>query len=406
MKKLIVWIFNAVVALMSLLAIACYFIGPVWEIDVKYPMSAEQLNRMIGSSLSDYDVEIKEGVELSVNIKIGMNVLISSLGSNSEATVQKIIDSNVDGITEQLHGTINTVADQVIKSAAGKIVSEKVHDQVKELLPGESDEEINRKLEAAGIDDNYISKQTEDLVNSIFAEDASVDKISEQVIQTVEDVCDKLANSGDPSLSNAKVSDADKEKIQNTVKDALSSITESDGSINVNDYINNLIVEALRSMKGNGKSEGRVALLAAESGNNELKEEVRSTIKELIPESLVPIFSFVLIGVLGLVILSSLAWLYILIKLIVKLVTFPVAEPTVKLKLPIILGWLPYLILAAIPSLVFAFAPNLLATFNADLAGLTLSFASIGWFALLSASICFVISIFYMVVRRASKKAN
>lgn len=406
MKKFIVWVFNAVVALMSILAIICYFIGPVWEIDVKYSMSANQLNEMVGSNLSDYDVEFDEGIEVSLGLKIDMDVLMSTLGAASEATVQKIVDNNVDNIVKQLKGTINSVSKSVVKSVASKVIGDKVHEQVKELLKDGSEEEIEQKLNAAGIDDDYIATQTGNLIDSIFAENASVDKVTDQVIHTVEDVCDKLVKSGDPSFSNAKVSEENKDSIRSTVEDALSSFAESDGSISMEDYINNLIVDALRSMNGSRSNEGKVALLAAESNNDKLVNEVRAVIEDMIPDEIVSILSYALMGVLGLVLISALTWIYILIKLLVKLITFSKSEPTVKLKLPIILGWLPFLILTAVPTLVLTIAPDLLTKINSHLAGLSLSFASFGWLALLSACVCFVISIFYMVVRKASKKTK
>ena len=406
MKKTVVWVMNIVVTVLALLAMLCYFMGPVWEIQVTYPLPAEVVDQMLESSLSEYDVEVDEDVDLNFGLKIQMDMLLSAIGANADATVQKIIDGNVDSIAEQLKGAISSFSRSIVEKVVQKVVTDRIHEEVNRIMQNEDDAETTRKLEAAGINDEYIAQKTEAIYDCMLAENAKVDDVAEIVIETVEEVYVKLADSGEFGFDTAELTDSDKNMIREQVQDVFEAFSRADGSIAFEDYINQLVIDALRSINaGDGNDEGRISLLAIEaSSEDELTAEVRIMIEGLIPEELAPILFYVMLGLLGLVLISMLSWAYILIKLLVKLIAIRRSNPTVKLKVPIIFGWLPYLILDAIPTLVFLFVPDLLAKFGLEVAGLSVSFASIGFIAAISAAVCFVISIFYMIVRKSFKK--
>ncbi len=401
MKKLVVWICDGVVALMAILAIVCYFFAPVWKLTVKYPLSAEDIQDMVASSVSDVDIEIEKGVDINLDINIDMPLLFSSIGSHGDEVVQKLVDKNVDKLVVQLKGTVGDLTKSVAKQYAKQVVKDQVNDQLKKILNTQDGAEINRKLESAGITDAYISQKTDALFDLISSGNTSVDQLTEEVLGTVDEVYDKLKASGDETFQNVTLNDKDRADIEKTVNDALSNFSDSDGTINLDEYINAFLVDALRGMNGSSSKVSGIRPVAAQtSADDELAVEMKAAIVNMIPSELGPILSIVMIVVLVLILLSMASWVYILVKLIVKLTKFATTEPTVKLKLPIILGWLPFLILVIVPSIAM---PLVMGMLGEELAGLAISFSSISWIALMSAVVCLGISIFYMIVRKKNR---
>lgn len=400
MNKLVVWICNGVVALMSLLAILCYFFAPVWKIKVKYPLSAAQIQEMVSSSLSGYDITIEQDAEINLDLNFDMGLLFSSVGSDGDAVVEKIVDKNVHKIAVQLKGTIGDITHTVAKQYAKQVVKDQVHAQLKSILGTEDSERITQKLEAAGIGEEYLSQKTDALFDLILSGETNVDRITDEVMDTVDEVYSKLKSSGDEDFKDIQLTDGDKASIKDTVSDALGDFASTDGTINMDEYINKFLTEALRDMNSS-KAEGIVLLSAVQTdSNDELTNEIGNTILNYIPSEIGPILSILMTMILVVILISMASWIYILVKLIVKLVKYSSSDPTVRLKLPIILGWLPFLLLVIVPAIAMPFVIKML---GEELAGLAISFASISWIALMSAAVCLGISIFYMILRKKEK---
>ena len=155
----------------------------------------------------------------------------------------------------------------------------------------------------------------------------------------------------------------------------------------------------------------RVAPCAAEdiqssSAKEELIKEIRIFIMNQVKD-LNPVIVWGLRGLLGLILISAASWIYILVKLAVKLIK-NAEDNTVKLKMPIILGWLPYLFLGILPSLALLILRKTPIAASGGaleiLSSLSVSFASIGWLALLCAAFLVGISIYFIVVRKHTKQ--
>lgn len=93
----------------------------------------------------------------------------------------------------------------------------------------------------------------------------------------------------------------------------------------------------------------------------ELEEEVRNLIYRYIPHDAKEI-GYVMIAlyvIAALVLLSMIPWVYLFIKILFK--SF-MKNPSVKLKAPILFGWLPFLLFMAIPNLAIFLLPMLYPT--------------------------------------------
>ena len=416
MKKLIVWICNGVVGVLSILAIVCYFFAPIWQINVSYPVQAEDVQKMISSDYDNLDIEelIGDGFDVKLSLNVEMDMLFVSLSSDAEATVQKMVDGNVDSVVDQLSTELASITPKVIQSVTEQVVKEEINKQLGDYLSKNSDknfsdDEITRKREAAGVDDTYISEKTEELFDAIYSGESTVDEIGDMVVETVTDAYEKLSKV-DEDFFGAELTDEAKESIKNAVVDVLGDFASDDGTFHSDEILEQVLLELMKLAKENDVLSANVKTLAAASETPSVREELRNEvgkfIKAQLPSEATNAIVLVLRVLLGLILLSALTWLYIIVKLIVKLIKKD-ENPTVKLKLPIWLGWLPFLVLVCVPSIALGIlgSTGLTAPGGAleMLAGIGLSFGSIGWIALMAACICFAISIFYMVMRKQFK---
>ncbi len=427
--RLVVWILNAVVAVACLLAIIGYFFAPFWSVNATYTVHAEDLKKMLGSESDLFNVDEvidEKGLDVPLKVEITMGHLFKSFDSDSKAVVDHIIEGNVDKVVDSLTSTIGSVSKTVVQSAAKKVVKEQVHKQVKDYLQksteGITDADVQTRLDNANISDEYIEQKTDELVQLVYSEGGTnVDAISDNVIDTVEDVYGKLKEN-DPDFADAELTEEDKNAIRDKVNETVSKLADENGHINADELVSQLLLSFLKDQNGDktgsasAEASGIVSLAAepndaadSPSGNtsasDQLKKEVQTYIVNAIPENLPGILVWALRGLILLFFLSSCAWIYILVKLIVKFIKK--GEPTVKLKMPIILGWMPFFLLVLAPSIALLIlrSTSLAAAGGAleILSSLAISFSSIGWIALACACVCFAISIVYMVFRRMNR---
>ncbi len=472
-KRLLVWCFNILVAILCVLSIVCYFFAPVWKVEVTATVKPDMIEKIAPEAVKDGQFEIpvqegsdpivipltdiipKTGESISLALNIGFSDLARSFNSymNKDTTMmEELLNRNVNSVLDQLSGKFGDLTRKVVQTVAKQVVKEEVKSNVKKFLidnseTGEvSDEEVTKALEDLGFSDDYIDGKMDTLVESFYADGASVDSVTETVMSTVDEVYATFRENAAgkeeyQEFADFEMSEENRAEIEKNVREQLEELTaDTNGNINPEDIIFRVMKEALDSAKG-GNAEGsenggeqaptakvtvlaNVAADAAPSDeapsdtdpsgsdaqeNADVKAELVNTIRDLImeqlPENILNIMSLVFIGLTALAILSMLPWLYILIKLLVKLLTHGI--PTVKLALPIWLGWLFFLLLVGLPNIALLILPKLgflPAEVKSVLDGLSISITSITWITAVSALICFAISIFYMVMRRKIKR--
>lgn len=418
--RLTVWICNTVLAVLAVLSIVSYFFMPMWGIKLTYNLKAADLQEMINGSLDlDFNEIIgEEGIDLSIQVPFGTADLFHSFGANEEKAIDVIVEGSVDKLVDQLGATLNEVAAKVVRSAAKSVVKKEVSGNIKDYLaeknPEISEEEVSDRLNSAGITDDYIAERTDAIIDKLYESGSSTEEVSDEIMRTVEDVYEKLSQSDDDDLKTATLTEEQKENIRKSVDDVMANIADENGNIDPDELINELLLQAMGSLN-NSTDSASVSLLAADDSDVEtqtasarLKAEVKKYIMNNLPENTSGILVWVFRGMVILYLLSSLAWIYLLVKIVVKLVTH--ANPTVKLKVPIWLGWLPFLICVCLPMLAIwlvkiipalgTMLSNALPAAVFETLTTGIAFTSGGWIACLAAGICFAVSIFYIFMRK------
>ncbi len=437
-KRLIVWIMNIVIAVLCVLSILCYFFGAVWKINLTYTLTADQFAEIAEGTNFDidpHDIIDEDGEQIKVSVSLTAGHVFGSLTS-AETVVDDIIDSNVNGIVDQLSGTLNVIAKKAVKSVAKNTVKSEVKNNIQKYLSkdGEeiSEEEVEQKLSDLGFTDDYISEKTDQLIDDVFEGGKDIDAVTENIMDTVDEVyADFQKNSagkeGFEDFTDVELSPEDKQQIEDTVRETLGQIAQEDGTIDPDEMIAELLAKALGAAGNSGTNSDEnkedesgtdVVLLAEEetasSGKTKLASALKDTLNERIPEKARHIAVYVFYGMAGLMVLSMLPWVYILIKLLVKFLKKD-PNPTVKLAVPIWLGWLFFLILVAIPTIALwivqmpALAESLasvsfLKSLIEAMEMMTFSISSLSCISAICALIVFGISIYYIIVRKQLKK--
>ena len=430
-SRFTVFLFNILIALLSVAAVAALFFAPLWEIDVKYVMQKEFLEKILPEEAKEVDLDeiVGDGIPLSLTVSVQTKDTIrSALGKDARQSVTDLIENNVDKVVDELSPTFDEIAEKIVRSTAKTAVRDAVNEQVKNFLQNAgseaTDERVSELLNQAGVDEEYINQKTDALLDAIYAENATVDGVSQKAVETVEEVFEKLDESGVAEFQGAALTEENKEEIKNSIDEALSVIADENGNIDADDLAANLILEMLRSSED--ESEPAVAAMdfttqetdsgsVEEDATEQLKAEVKQMIMEKLTDETLDGIVLALRIVFGVLCFTAFTWAWLIVKMLFKAFS---RNPAIKLKLPIWLGWLPFLALVLLPMgamllvkaqpsfLVNLLGAEMMESLSTFFASASLSFSSAAWVAFAAAVALIILSIPYGIFRRRLKRAK
>ena len=430
-SRFTVFLFNILIALLSVAAVAALFFAPLWKIDVKYVMQKEVLEKILPEEAKEVDLDeiVGDGIPLSLTVSVQTKDTIrSALGKDARQSVTELIENNVDKVVDELAPTFDEIAEKIVRSTAKSTVRDAVNEQVKNFLQNAgseaTDERVSELLKQAGVDEEYINQKTDALLDAIYAENATVDGVSQKAVETVEEVFEKLDESGVAEFQGAALTEENKEEIKNSIAEALSVIADENGNIDADDLAANLILEMLRSSEN--ESEPAVATMdfttqetdsgsVEEDATEQLKAEVKQMIMEKLTDETLDTIVLALRIVFGVLCFTAFTWAWLIVKMLFKAFS---RNPAIKLKLPIWLGWLPFLALVLLPMgamllvkaqpsfLVNLLGAEMMESLSTFFASASLSFSSAAWVAFAAAIALIILSIPYGIFRRRLKRAK
>lgn len=430
-SRFTVFLFNILIALLSVAAVAALFFAPLWEIDVKYVMQKEVLEKILPEEAKEVDLDeiVGDGIPLSLTVSVQTKDTIrSAVGKDARQSVTELIENNVDKVVDELSPTFDEIAEKIVRSTAKTAVRDAVNEQVKNFLQNAgseaTDERVSELLNQAGVDEEYINQKTDALLDAIYAENATVDGVSQKAVETVEEVFEKLDESGVAEFQGAALTEENKEEIKNSIAEALSVIADENGNIDADDLAANLILEMLRSSED--ESEPAVAAMdfttqetdsgsVEEDATEQLKAEVKQMIMEKLTDETLDTIVLALRIVFGVLCFTAFTWAWLIVKMLFKAFS---RNPAIKLKLPIWLGWLPFLALVLLPMgamllvkaqpsfLVNLLGAEMMESLSTFFASASLSFSSAAWVAFAAAVVLIILSIPYGIFRRSLKRVK
>ena len=417
-KRFKVFICNIIISALCIFSIVSYFIWPFFKLEVSVTITSSMLDSVLnemggdnaaasGDSMTDMLANIDteafcaelDPIVLSLELKT--TDIIGAGNGEAKATIQKIIDSNVNNLIDKLDEPINKVVKGAIKEVSKVVVKETIKESVKQSIKGslqetltdaELDEEVQEIFEELNVDAT-INNAIDTLIEDLSGQDVPVEQATNNIIDTVDDVLTQLSESANNSTSDnplveelkslEKMTEQDKEAIREEVGKTVEMFADENGNVNMDNLLNELLLQLMQSGNSNGNVEEgvedggenggkgileeggvsvQVAALSATytasesssglSGEEQdakelLKAEIRNLINEAISDDAVETIAQVMQIISYIIYFTFFTWIWLIFKILVKSGRHCNG---IKLKLPIWLGWLPYLVLALIPN--------------------------------------------------------
>ncbi|MGN1053445.1 MAG: hypothetical protein ACI4SH_08680, partial [Candidatus Scatosoma sp.] len=346
------FIFNVIIAAVCVFSVAAYFLFPLWNVKLVYTLSEEQVKQLLesdDSAAAEIANELgKEGVTLSFALTLETDTFLSSFKKPGNELIDGIIDSNVDTLVKSLSASTKSVARAAVRVAAKTAV--------KEALGENADCKDEQNAEA----------QLNAVADALTAENATVTSVTDAALTAMENIYSA-------ETDGASLSEADKEKCRTEIENALKTIADEEGNIDLDAFAADVLVKALKQSSGkenettdpatnpeNTASAPQTGVFvkciaaaaegAEENGTQSATEELKTLIKEkvngAIGDETMGKIQLVMKIVAGVILFTFFTWAWVVVKMLFKITA---DNPTVKLKLPILLGWLPFLALYVLP---------------------------------------------------------
>ena len=458
----VVFFCNLLIIILSIASIASYFILPFWKVSAAYYMNEQELEEMFITALADdeptgepaptkalmsktaymeeggsdvvdtseIDMEKviresigEEGVTLTLSLGFESKDILTFMDTkvDAQAAIEQIVNDNASTVVDELNEPLNEISKNIVSEVSKQTLANALRDQVQSALESKEPEvespeggaeeggsvstptmaeRIDQILEEAEITDSYIEQKADQVVDLLYTEGATVEQVSDTIVNIVDEVMTKLSTVDTETFPEA-ISAEDKAQIKSTVADALEYISNG-GEISIDTAINQALLALLQQSGGSSDATGSApsVKLTADTANDtpdeqNVKEELKIAVKDMImdkiPQDLIPTISLVMKIIAGVLFFTFFTWAYLIVKIVVKALA---PNNAIRLKLPILLGWLPFLVLYVLPTL----ALHLLA--DQIPAGFTLTFYTGAWVSFAVAAFLFVFSIFYGILYR------
>ncbi|MBR2646448.1 MAG: hypothetical protein IKD47_02695 [Clostridia bacterium] len=382
-KRTIAFICNMVIVALCALSIAAYFFMPFWKISIKTHIDKETMEELLSDvyeddSLSDSDyhqIVGENGIDLTLVIKVETTDVLNSFNTKPKENVSNMLSSNIDAFDGTI-GALRDISINYVHILAKDSLDQAILEQLATVYPELSNEEHRAMLNNAGVNDAFIEAESTKIVNIIKTGTATTDVVVDETLELVDRVCAMLLEEGYDRFENVDAIEMGKQSIADIVKDFTSPLEREDGTLDIDELVIKYLSSILDEEETSAKQGAQPLSVKTDSEDNEdaieeLKGLLHEKILERIDEKTAETVTKVMNVIAYAIFFTFFTWAYLIIKILAKLGK---RNNTIRLGLPIVLGWLPCLILVFLPNLA---ASTLLKTLNLDIPfTLSMSFSS------------------------------
>lgn len=401
-RKGVAFIFNVIITAICLASVLAYFVLPLWKVNVSCTLTSEMFRTITGESGENEELmkEIadeleKKPIDAAFDITLKTKTFFASFASDGEKLVAEMVDYNAETLTNQLSGTVKEVSKAAVRATAKNSLKETLKDGSAEYQ-WKDEETVNAELDK--------------LTDALMKDDATVSSVSDAAADAIANVY--------KSETGKDIPEADKQAAKAEMEKMLKEVADENGNIDADKLITDMLAQMLSGNSGSGNNENgdgngtgadketaAATFTAAKtsarfigtgegsgetagsggssgettgSGEADSTQALKNSLTQAINEKIggqMNTFLLVMKITGGVILFTLFTWAYIVLKILCKAAT---ANPVVKLKLPIWLGWLPFLILYAVPTGVIKLAGSASAETAAMFAGMNFSFFTCG----------------------------
>lgn len=325
----------------------------------------------------------ENGIDIPIAIQLNTADILSTNTENAQEKITTLITTNVETVMTNLEEPLNKLSKGIMTGATSIAVETTVNAAVQGVVEGilageggsvssgELKEETDKTLKELGLDDGYISEKIVELFDELGEEPQPVETVAEEVVDLLMEVQnhikDNAVNVTNPEiradlLEMELLDPSEQEDMEAALAEMLVTFADEEGKIDMNNLLASLM-SMLEEMPGEGEGgEGatpaKVGLMNSSSGavteedaKNALIEKLRTSIAEMITPETAEAFAVAMQGISYLVYFTFFTWAYLILKILVKARRH---NNAIKLKVPILLGSLPYLILGLLPTVAMS----------------------------------------------------
>ena len=264
--KIFLHISNVIISLMAAAAILCYFILPLWKIDISFTLTPDLVNELIPYSTANKDDErdtrafvsdtskkyayadsarkissitdsltfkeiVKAIAEKNISISLTANIktgdCIGSIFDHSTKTLEKAADSAVDQLAANSESAVSDIIDALVE-ATPDILEALVNDIINEFTDIGT---VDDALADSGIDEERLDGIFDRIRTLITDNDVTVASATDTIMSSIDDILDMMSESEKYSDEIAGMTDEDKAKIRDSISEALSEYADENGQI-------------------------------------------------------------------------------------------------------------------------------------------------------------------------------
>lgn len=363
-----IFIMNIIITLVCLISIAGYFMFPILDLNVSLHLNAQNIHDMTAPDEAhpdsvEFDVETiqeilgEDGVNVEIHLKLTSTDVLRALQVQDGHLTKNIIENTIKEFSTNLSDVFHILAINMSKVATKIVLTETVKSYAQEVLGEDAtEEEINERLHSLGFTDELIDRETEKIIEVMYQEDATPEKVADTVEEIVVDVIQMFKDSGDEDFMDFEFTDDVKEEIHAGVEEVLKNFVNEDGYIDMNAFIQDVLGALLN---GEELPDFNIPTNFAVDEKEPSEDEIKTNeelILDIVHDKLVsqiPEETYILIdeimSYIGILIIFTIGiWAYIILKIIVKM---GMRNNSVKIKAPIWFGSIPFTFFYLIPNL-------------------------------------------------------
>ncbi|MBQ4098674.1 MAG: hypothetical protein IJC87_00930 [Clostridia bacterium] len=426
--KLTSSILNLIVIALSVISVISLIALPVLNLKVGVTFTKEISEILLPKNQETTDEDeiiqlvvdelVKEKVTLRFEIKLSaMDTVSCALDGGTEKT-KEILYSFTDAIAESVDEKVIEKAEIAITKASVTTVIKMQISTLSDTL-GEKSDEVMQNI---GVDEEYVNSKTQSILDSIKADGANVDSVTDSIMTIVDDVDQKLQGSEYKDEVD-KLTEENRAEIRDSVAELVQSLSDENGEIDGDSLISSLLSGLLSdsgeqaSALPNSSATFAIKKPLFETENKPEEKSLDQILKEelraLITGGVVKTAKTVFLAISILLAIVAFCWAYLILKIFFKMHS---KNPLIKLKAPISVSWIPFVILFAIPNVISILLKNPPSMLTSAIGEQGLSaLTTIGKAISLSASsstlipfvlsvVLFVFGILYSARRKALKK--
>lgn len=312
--KLVLRIFNFILIGIAAVAMAFIAFTPLMQMNLNYTVETDTICNVFKGKLGEDGDNISEselrdiivdktggdGIKFSLTLKLESKGMKKMRDASNDERIDALYDEVFKPVIDQVVGNeeIKGVISGIAEAMAKKMAKKAIKDNLFNHITGD-DHQTDEFLAGAGIDDTYIDSKVDDLFEALTAENASVDTVTDEIVDIIKDLNGKIAGAEgseyDEWRATSEKSDEDidgmRTEIKETLQEALETgnLVDDDGKILSVDEALALIIEkamngeslsSLGGSSGEGEGEGSESLVLpkyAESSETSLSEEEQKT---------------------------------------------------------------------------------------------------------------------------------